>query len=74
MLPSGKMPGGAPMNVAFHLNNFGLDSAIISRIGTDDLGDELLDFMQGVGPEHVPRAARHQPPHGGGKGEHGRQK
>ncbi len=49
MLPSGKMPGGAPMNVAFHLNNFGLDSAIISRIGTDDLGDELLDFMQSAG-------------------------
>ena len=37
------------MNVAFHLNNFGLDSAIISRIGTDDLGDELLDFMQNSG-------------------------
>lgn len=49
MLPSGKMPGGAPMNVAFHLNNFGLDSAIISRIGTDDLGGELLDFMNGSG-------------------------
>jgi fructokinase len=49
MLPSGKMPGGAPMNVAFHLSNFGLDSAIISRIGTDDLGDELLAFMQSSG-------------------------
>ncbi len=49
MLPSGKMPGGAPMNVAFHLRTQGLDSAIISRIGTDDLGNELLDFMQGVG-------------------------
>jgi fructokinase len=49
MLPTGKMPGGAPMNVAFHLTNFGLDSAIISRIGTDDLGDELLTFMQGSG-------------------------
>jgi fructokinase len=49
MLPSGKLPGGAPMNVAFHLRTQGLDSAIISRIGTDDLGNELLDFMQGVG-------------------------
>lgn len=49
MLPSGKMPGGAPMNVAFHLRTQGLDSAIISRIGTDDLGNELLDFMQRVG-------------------------
>ena len=49
MLPTGKMPGGAPMNVAFHLKNFGLDTALISRVGTDDLGDELLAFMQKAG-------------------------
>ena len=49
MLPTGKMPGGAPMNVAFHLKSFGLDTALISRVGTDDLGDELLEFMQSAG-------------------------
>lgn len=61
MLPTGNMPGGAPMNVAFHLNNFGLDSAIISRIGTDDLGDELLSFMQesGLNTTLVQRDANH---------------
>ena len=61
MLPSGKMPVGAPINVAFHRNNFGLDSAIISRIGTDDLGDELLKFMQnsGLNTTFVQRDANH---------------
>ncbi|MPR34204.1 carbohydrate kinase family protein [Salmonirosea aquatica] len=49
MLPTGKMPGGAPMNVAFHLKNFGLNTALISRVGSDDLGDELIEFMQKAG-------------------------
>lgn len=49
VLPSGKQPGGAPMNVAVHLRNFGLDSRMISRVGDDDLGHELLDFIAGKG-------------------------
>ena len=46
MLPTGKMPGGAPMNVAIHLKNFGNNATIISRVGTDDLGTELVDFVK----------------------------
>lgn len=46
MLPSGKMPGGAPMNVAIHLKNFGNNATIISRVGTDDLGTELIAFVE----------------------------
>lgn len=45
MLPSGKQPGGAPMNVAIHLKNFGLNPAFISRVGDDDLGVELMDYL-----------------------------
>jgi fructokinase len=45
MLPTGKMAGGAPMNVAIHLKNFGHNASIISRVGTDDLGKELLEFI-----------------------------
>ncbi|MFD1819243.1 fructokinase [Pseudarcicella hirudinis] len=45
MLPSGKQPGGAPMNVAVHLKNLGLQVSIISRVGDDELGKELLDFL-----------------------------
>ncbi|RZK96886.1 MAG: carbohydrate kinase, partial [Hymenobacter sp.] len=49
VLPSGKQPGGAPMNVAVHLHNFGLGAQIISRVGHDDLGAELLDFVRSKG-------------------------
>ncbi|REA57163.1 carbohydrate kinase [Dyadobacter luteus] len=45
MLPTGKQPGGAPMNVAIHLKNFGLNPAFISRVGDDDLGIELMDYL-----------------------------
>lgn len=49
LLPSGKMAGGAPMNVAVHARNLGLSSKMISKIGTDDLGRELLDFLKSKG-------------------------
>ena len=45
MLPSGKVAGGAPMNVAFHARNLGLDASLVSRVGRDALGDELLAFL-----------------------------
>lgn len=49
MLPSGKVAGGAPMNVAFQLRNFGIDSFMVSRIGKDQLGNELLQFLKQKG-------------------------
>jgi fructokinase len=45
ILPTSKQPGGAPMNVAADLRNFGLDARMISRVGSDELGTELLDFI-----------------------------
>jgi fructokinase len=49
LLPSGNIPGGAPMNVAVHLNNFGVSSQIISRVGNGNLGAGLVDFLNDVG-------------------------
>ena len=49
MLPSGKQPGGAPMNVAIHLKNFGMNPAFISRVGDDDLGVELMEYLNNQG-------------------------
>ncbi|MGV3502974.1 MAG: carbohydrate kinase family protein [Adhaeribacter sp.] len=46
MLPSGKMPGGAPMNVAIHLTYNHFSPLVISRVGSDDLGQELLGFLK----------------------------
>ncbi len=45
MLPTGKSPGGAPMNIALHLNSFGHKTALISRVGKDEAGDELISFL-----------------------------
>jgi fructokinase len=49
LLPSGKIAGGAPMNVAYHANQLGLRSLMVSRIGNDDLGHDLLDFLDEKG-------------------------
>lgn len=45
MLPSGRLPGGAPMNVAIHLTYNQFTPVIISRLGSDDLGKDLLNFL-----------------------------
>ncbi|QMW03856.1 carbohydrate kinase family protein [Spirosoma foliorum] len=45
VLPTSKQPGGAPMNVAADLRNFGLNAQLISRVGSDELGKELLAFL-----------------------------
>lgn len=46
ILPSGEVPGGAPMNVAYHLNKLGHPPAVITRVGTDDRGRKLIDLLQ----------------------------
>lgn len=46
MFPEGRQPGGAPMNVALCLANFGVKSAMISRVGADEYGKELIAFLQ----------------------------
>ncbi|WP_221030783.1 carbohydrate kinase family protein [Actomonas aquatica] len=41
-LPEGLFPGGAPFNVAYHLHQLDTDVRLISGIGKDTLGDEIL--------------------------------
>jgi len=48
-LPKGRKAGGAPMNVAYHLNVIGAESQLISRVGNDQPGTELLSFCSGKG-------------------------
>lgn len=45
VLPDARLAGGATMNVAAHLQRYAMDVAFISRVGHDELGDELLAFM-----------------------------
>ena len=42
MLPEGKKIGGAPANFAYHVSQFGLDSRVVSAVGEDELGAEIL--------------------------------
>ncbi len=43
VLPEGKKIGGAPANFAYHVSQFGLDSRVVSAVGDDKLGMEILD-------------------------------
>jgi fructokinase len=49
LLPSGKQMGGAPANFAYHAHALGASSRVISRIGRDALGDEILRRLRALG-------------------------
>lgn len=49
ILPSGKVAGGAPMNVAYHATQLGFFTQMISKTGKDDLGESLIDFLNKKG-------------------------
>lgn len=43
VLPEGKKIGGAPANFAYHVSQFGFNSRVVSAVGDDALGNEILD-------------------------------
>jgi fructokinase len=52
VFPSGQVvQGGAPFNIAWHLQGFGSNPLLITRIGADDHGHALLQAMQDWGME-----------------------
>jgi fructokinase len=57
-LPSGRHAGGAPFNVTAHLAQLGVSASLISCVGRDTLGDEILKVAQdkGVNTQFVTRA------------------
>ena len=46
VLPEGKKIGGAPANFAYHVSQFGFDSRVVSAIGNDELGNEILKVFE----------------------------
>lgn len=42
MLPEGKKMGGAPANFAYNASQFGLNTCVVSTIGQDDLGEDII--------------------------------
>lgn len=49
VLPEGKKIGGAPANFAYHVSQFGLNSQVVSAIGDDKLGDEIIENFRSKG-------------------------
>ena len=49
ILPSGPLPGGAPMNVAYHLRKLGTNPALITKIGLDKYGEDLVNILSSSG-------------------------
>ena len=45
ILPEGKKIGGAPANFAYHIAQQGLDGCVVSAIGNDPLGDEIVNVF-----------------------------
>lgn len=48
-LPHGRFLGGAPLNVAYHLARLGWNPLLVSAVGVDALGDEVLERMRTAG-------------------------
>lgn len=46
MLPEGKKLGGAPANFAYHAGQSGLSSCVVSAIGNDNAGQEILEQLK----------------------------
>ena len=49
MLPDEKKTGGAPANFAYHVSQFGLDSCVVSAVGNDAPGDEMVAAFRAKG-------------------------
>lgn len=49
ILPSGAVPGGAPMNVAYHLHKQQKNPALITSIGIDEKGEQLVKTFSDYG-------------------------
>ena len=52
MLPGGKELGGAPGNFAWHVRSLGMNSVVISSVGDDADGREILDRLDRLGLRH----------------------
>ena len=49
VLPEGKKIGGAPANFAYHVSQFGLESCVVSAVGDDKLGAEIVSNLTSKG-------------------------
>ena len=48
LLPAGKQLGGAPANFAYHAHALGAEALVVSRVGNDAQGREILARLSGL--------------------------
>jgi fructokinase len=55
LLPAGPQLGGAPANFAYHAHALGGKASVVTRVGNDDLGKEILERFEqmGIAPETI---------------------
>ncbi len=46
LLPGGRQMGGAPANFAYHAGSLGAVAPVVSRVGRDDAGRQLIERLQ----------------------------
>lgn len=49
IFPDRRVLGGAPVNVAYHLRGLGVEVGVITRVGSDELGDRTIGSMTALG-------------------------
>jgi len=49
LLPAGKQLGGAPANFTYQCRSLGADAKLVTRVGDDPLGREVLDRFRALG-------------------------
>ena len=49
VFPTHKKIGGAPLNVALRMKSFGAESTIISKVGSDADGEDIISFLSEKG-------------------------
>jgi fructokinase len=53
IFPDKKELGGAPANFAYHISELGLNGYVISALGADELGDEILNRVKGKSLNYI---------------------
>tara|TARA_B100000497_G_C7686353_1_gene416054 strand:- start:1684 stop:2562 length:879 start_codon:yes stop_codon:yes gene_type:complete len=48
-LPTGKVLGGAQLNMSVQMHNIGLIPTLVTAVGKDDLGEEMLNDVKALG-------------------------
>lgn len=52
-LPEGRKLGGAPANFAYHTAQFGIKTAVVSAVGKDALGNEIIEIFDQKNLKHI---------------------